>query len=782
MRRRSCSRPRREELPARLQLARARLLDAQGNPSAARKRAAAALRVDPGRCDARTLLYELARRDGSSAEQLRLAERLRPCGDGASTLATLLRDRGDLRRAEELLTRLASARPAQAARLHALAELQAARDHTDAALRTLRQAAALAPRSPDPLRRLAGLLEASGDARRADEVRSQALALAPGDLALRRQVALSRGEEVMPWAERDGLALARDTSVKAPPGAAAVRLLDYGAVQIYPDGGAVERVHTLVRVLDKKGISRFGEAHLPGDAEVLHLRTIKRNGRTLEPESIPEKEGVTLPGLEPGDAIEIEYLRSISARGPEMPGLTLGGFFFRDDSTPMVESTYEVRAPAPMALEVDAHNLAAPPVEKDGSEQRFRYTARDVVPQEPEPNQPGEAETMPWVQLGAGAGQGELVRSIADWALLRARPGSATDALVRGAGGGSDRERAERIHAAVAQAVRGRSQGNDFSSSAAHVLTQGRGNRLLPIKAALASAGISSHLVLVRAFNQDPAPYRFPRGELSGWAVLRIDLPGRAAWIDPSYRLAPFDQLPAFLRGQDAWVVPEPGEEPQRIRTPEGPAAEGREVLLQLSIDASGAATGTGRDRHLGFEAASLKDALERYDETQRKQAVEAMLGRGLRGVELLSLSAEGESDVGGAATLAYGLRVQLARRDGEQLFVPASLLPERLARRWLQKAERSLPLLVDSAEKLTARAEIALPAGLHLRGAPGPVDLSTPYGTFRWSAREERGRLVIEQSFAMPQQRVPPARYAEFADFARRVDATEGQELLLAR
>ena len=79
-------------------------------------------------------------------------------------------------------------------------------------------------------------------------------------------------------------------------------------------------------------------------------------------------------------------------------------------------------------------------------------------------------------------------------------------------------------------------------------------------------------------------------------------------------------------------------------------------------------------------------------------------------------------------------------------------------------------------------RVEIALPPGKHLRTPPAPVDLRTPFGEFRWRVREEAGaRVVIEESFAIPQQRIAPARYGEFADFARRVDEAEGQELLLA-
>jgi tetratricopeptide (TPR) repeat protein len=770
-------------LPPRLLLARARLLDAQGNPSAARVRAETALRQDPGRCDARSFVYQMARREGSLADQDRFAERLIGCPDGAQTVASLSRERGRLDRSEALLAALARSRPAQASRWFSLAEVQAARKEIEAAKGSLEKAAAIAPRSPEPLRRLAGVLEGNGEDELATNARVRALALSPGDLQLRRQIALTRGAPVLAWSDRDGLALARDASVKVPKGASVVRLLDQGAVEIFPDGGAVERVHTIARVLDKRGVAKFGEAQIPSDAQILHLRTIKKDGRTLEPEAIPGKEAATLPGLAVGDAVEIDYLRGIAPRGPDLWGLAIGGFFFRDDETPMLESTYEVRAPPDLPLEVDAHHLAVEPFEKSSAEQRFRKTLRDVTPLPPEPHQPGESEFMPWLQIGYGAGQADLVRSIADWALLRTRPGSTSDDLARKAAKATPRETAREIVRLVADAVRGRSVGTDFATPAAQVLAQGRGNRLVVVKAALASAKIPSHVVLVRPFSQDPAPYRFPRGELYSWAVLRIDLPDGAAFVDPGFRLAPFDALPAFVRGQDAWVVPEPGEEPQRIRTPEteGSAGSGRRMTLTLTLDGEGGAHGEGRDSYLGFDGAGLKESLERLDESQRKQAIETMLGRGLRRVELEKLSAEGEGESSGPAILHYQLRAQVARREGDRLIVPGSLLASRLSRRYVEKAERSLPMLVDAPEKFALSTRIALPAGTHLRGAPAAIAMATDQGGFRWSARESEGALLVEEELDIPQQRIAPARYAAFADLCRKVDEAEAQDLVIA-
>ena len=770
--------------PARLLLARGRLLDAQGNTAAARARVAEARKLEPTRCDARQLLFDFAQRDGGVEERLRLAGELALCNDGLAVQVRLARERGDLANAEALLTRLAALRPAQPGRLESLAEVQQARKDFTASAETLRRAAALAPRSPEPLRRLAGVLELAGDGRQANLVRTQALKLAPGDLSLRHTLALDAHQELLGWADRDGLRIARGDSPRAPTkGASAVRLLDHGAVQVFADGGAVERVHTVARVLDKKGISRFGEAQIPPDAEILHLRTIKPDGRTLEPESIPEKEGVSLPGLETGDAVEIDYLRGIAPRGPELPGLSLGAFFFRDEETPMGESTSEIHSALP--FEMDFHQLAEKQPERAFGEWRWSHTAREVEPQTPEPHQPSETETMPWAQAGSGAGQADLTRSVADWLLLKGRPSSSTEALAKSArddlpAGATQRALARSIIEKVAQAVRGNS--TDLSTTAAQVLTQGRGNRLLVVKAALAAAGIPSHLVLVRGFGADPAPYRFPHSELFPWAVLRIELPDGAEWFTSMYRLGPPFGLPALLRGQEAWLLPEPGEEPQRLRTPELPSEpEGREVSFQLALAADGTATGSGRDRYQGFEAAGLKDALERFDAGQRKQAVEGTLGRGLRGLSLDSLSTEGEGDLGGAASLIYQLHAPLGTQDGDKLIVPASLLPQRLSRRWVQTAERTLPLLLDSGDHEKSRVTLALPAGLHLAQAAQPVERHTPFGDFSWSAREEGGKLLLDEEVTLPLQRIAPEQYPAFAAFARAVDEAQSQELLLA-
>jgi hypothetical protein len=785
--------------PARLLVAQARLLAGRGNTPRARMLLEQALRSGD-RCDALAPLFELLQRDADLPAQRARTGALLACPDQRSALAGFWRSSGDLAAHRSLLAGLAALRPAQPGRLLQLAEAKAASEGPAAALPLLGAAAALSPRSPEPSRRRAALLDALGDGPGALQARREALALAPGDLQLRLAIARAEGVRLLSFADRDGAQLARTATSTLPDGQerpSALRLLDQGAVEIGPDGSGVELVRLVTRVLDKRGIGKVGEAHVPSDAEVLELRTLKPDGRSLEPEAIPEKESHSLPGLEPGDAVEVSYLRALPRRGPELPGLSPGPFYFEDEETAMLESTYEVRAAPNVPLELDQQGLPPVPLERTEAGFRVRYTARDVPMELPERGQPSETELAPWLQVGWGARPSAQARSLADWSLLRSRSGEAVRELARAIRPGPLLSVVEQVAQAAARAVRGRSLGADFSAPATHVLAQGRGNRLLVLQAVLRELGIGSHLLLVRPFSAPQRDLRFPRSDLFTAAVLRVDpvgLPpgsspgsppaGTPIWVDASLRFSPVGYLPPGLRGQPAWILPQPGEaDALEVAPPGAPAdAELRSYRLELALDVSGAARGSGRDEQRGFAAAGLREALERLSVEQRRQAVEGMLGRSARGVRLERLEVLGEEDPGGPAALRFQLALQLGRPEGGGLRLPASSLPQQLARRFLQKAERRRPLLLDGDEQVEVRVDVALPAGFHLRAPPPPVALDTPFGHYRWQAEEHAGHLLVQERFDLPLARVPVAAAPDFAAFARAVDRAQERELEVGR
>jgi len=102
----------------------------------------------------------------------------------------------------------------------------------------------------------------------------------------------------------------------------AARILDYAAVWVRADGSSRMLEHEIVRLQSAEGIAAFAE-HRMLEGLVLHMRVIKKDGTTLEPEFVAGKPTVTFPHLEIGDYIETEQVvffpgtvAASSTRGP----------------------------------------------------------------------------------------------------------------------------------------------------------------------------------------------------------------------------------------------------------------------------------------------------------------------------------------------------------------------------------------------------------------------------------------------------------------------------------
>ena len=420
--------------------------------------------------------------------------------------------------------------------------------------------------------RLADVKERAGAREEALALREAALLLDGGNLTLRRNVERARtGRELLAEEALDAREVLR--AYEAAPGeqsTATALVLDAAAVRVYPDGSQVSRIHTVQKVLGQSGVSEAGEVTIPAGAQVLALRTLKADGRVLEPEDIEGKETVSLPGVEVGDSVDVEYLLPEGARNPSLPGFTAASFYFQLVGQPNHRSTYVVKSPASVGLEVEARHLETAPVKREGELLVFRHEERRVPPRLREPNAPPAAsEYLPFVAVGAGThGQEALVRRYADAFLERGALTAEVERFAREAAGelkGLEAVRA--VHAAVSRKLTGSDAGLGLSAAAS--LAQDRGSRLWATKAALQALGIESRLVAVRTFGSDPVPSRFPSPGDLGYVGLRVDLPGQApVWVDTAVRFSPFGQLPEQASGMQAWILPEPGKPLESLTTP----------------------------------------------------------------------------------------------------------------------------------------------------------------------------------------------------------------------
>jgi tetratricopeptide (TPR) repeat protein len=771
---------------ARVLLDRARFALDRGDASQARSLADASLKADPDRCDSLAFRADLARRDGEVARSESLVPRLGTCPGGLVAMTTYLRSRLKIAESIPYLERLLARTPASAAARRSLADAYFATGKADAAAEVLDPLEDLWPHENDPIKRQAAYRELEGDPKDARHLFEKALSVEGGDLTVARSLALDKHGDILDWAARDGLATI-DAFKKSSfhPSASAIQVLDLGALEIQADGSSLERVQSIVQVLDKKGINQHGEVNIPGDAQALMVRTVKADGKILDAEIINGKDSISLPNLEPGDFVEYAFVRAAGPRPASTPGWQGGQFMFAGEDVPFFESTYLVRAPASIGMELDSDHLEpAAKVEKDGNTVTMTYTRHGSDAYVREPMPVSDAEVLPWLEVGAGAGQEPALQQYGDWVPLRTRVTPAIREFVQGTATLPPVERVKTIVDRLRTQVKGESSSMDFGDSASTVLQRTRGNRLLVLKAALAAVGVSSHLVFARPFTEYPHGFRFPHAGAYRAAVLRIDVPDQPPmWMDFTLRSAPLNQLPAILSEQEAFVLPNNASETvQRIKLPAiSPEDDRTDTSMDLSVDADGTLTGVISQTAYGFDAAALRWRVEQVNATELRKQQERLLSRTFQGLTLVDFKIE-DSGVPGTSVVARStIKVpRFTNRGSGTPAIFANFGPYYLGPRFIRTGERRTPLLVpvDDLNRTTVTLKLAAQQTVKL---PEPTTIDTPFGRYSATWTLKGDQLSLSEELLLRRGRVQPGDYAAFKAFAAAVDGAQNRQITLA-
>jgi tetratricopeptide (TPR) repeat protein len=770
-------------------LTRARAALALDVESLAEESLQAALDAQPGLCEALGLQYSLARRRDAVERGDTLVEAQRGCPGMVVRQAEHARTRGDMEAAAKLYVDLLARDPASVSTGTSLANLYVALRRYDDATAVLRDLAKVWPRNADLVKRMADVREYAGQPAEALALREKALAMEGDDLSLRRAVERAKtGREVLQDQAIDGREAIR--AYEAEPisgGSTSAFVLDAAAVRVYPDGSIVNRIHTVQKALEQSGVQDIAEVTVPRGAQVLALRTLKADGRVLEPENIEGKDTVSLPGVQVGDYIEVEYLLAEGPRGPAQPGFTASAFYFQIANQPNAWTTYTVVAPKGVGMKVDAHGMKAPAPKVEGDVEVFHYEARRVPPFIAEPDAPSSAnEYLPFVLVGAGAtGNDGLVRVYGDVFQDRWLRTAEVEAFARKAAEGKQGlEAVKALHAAAMQRFSGRDSG--LGQSAASTAAQDRGSRLMVMKAGLDVLGIPARVVAIRTFNTDPAPYLFPQDSLLPFAALRVDLPGsEPVWVDTSVRFGPFGELPEpAMGGREAYLLPQPGKPPEKVATPPMKEAPGKEVRLSLKLAADGQLTGKGEEIYSGFEAAQIAEAFSQLSAESRNQALQGAVARYFGGASLSGVKLEHEEQVGAPFVLHYEFTVpRFGRQEGDKRMALGPLtFPAQLGRRYVQLSTRTTPLYIDNTEASRTQVTLELPGGWKLADPQASLNVDSPFGKFTRAEKQEGNTLTINESLRVPRTRVAPKQYEQFSGFTGDVDLIQTRELVLVK
>ncbi|MDR0966043.1 MAG: hypothetical protein LBM75_06020 [Myxococcales bacterium] len=771
------------------------LAQARGVDSLVTQAAEGALRRDPAHCASLRALFELAKKNDAPARAAHLLEQMATCPGKPSREIGFLRHRGQLAEAGRTLDAILPLAPSDLRLMNLRIELaleQHAQGDPSALDRALAQAQAMCaqwPYLPASQKKLAEVLDRRGEVEAARVARERALALDGSDLQLRQALAIKGGAPLLQDALEDGLAwIARYKKAKPVEDAAAVYVLDSFVGQIHADGSSTGLTQTITRAIDQEGVSKLAEVHVPAGAEILVLRTIKEDGRILEPEPIPDKDSISMPGVEVGDFVELAFLMGDVAPASLAPGFVTPRFYFRSAEDRFFHSTFEVRAPEALALVMDSNLIAPDEIRRtivDG-EQRLRVARDDVPPLAREPNAPPLDELLPWLQFGWSADDARFLLSWADRLLGTAKPSTAIQALADElAGNASGREAIAALYRGVMRRIKG---DENLARPASTTLSEERGSRVNLLKALLEVRGFQARLVMVHGNPLTTLETALPTPQMWGNVLLSVSLPegtdgGGELLLDPGTRWAPFGALPASLSGARAAKLPGPGESLSFFVLPEIASGDLHRVSLALALDASGTLSGQGEDVFEGYLAAQLRPALEKMSPERIRQMVEqSMVASQFDGARLIKFDLQLDEESEGPVVFRYSLEApHFARRDGDDALVLANgLFTQKLARAWLQLFSRETPLLISAPSQSAISATLTLPKGFTWERSPEQMksmnsENKTPFGLHIRSESIEvangKQSIGVEETFQLNQQRIEPEAYPTFGEFLTNID-----------
>ncbi|MCU0661682.1 MAG: hypothetical protein MUC50_05075 [Myxococcota bacterium] len=620
---------------------------------------------------------------------------------------------------------------------------------------------------------------ASGDRSGAGEVLRKAVTkpeAAPFELLT--TLSQLNGAPILAELRVDGLeVIARYKAQRSDYNTASVLVLDRMVYLVSPNGSATTIVHTITQVRSDEAVESLGEAELPSGARLLRLRTIKPDGRILEPDEVAFKQSLSLPDLGIGDFIELEYVATHHPSDVVPGGFDTGRFYFRDFESAFHQSELVVITPQDMRIIEDPRGDCpqAKTVVRGGL-RLSTYGVRGTNPAPEESLAPLSREYLPSIRVLAAATWHDLLGDMRESLSELDRPTRGlSDALASILAGVPQNDHRRRRMAIYDWVLENIDDKGGLFEPAGHILLRRQGSRPRLFAVLCRMAGYEARLGLVRSGLTDVTQNAAPAFDLFDRIAVFIHEDG---WINLDHRGAPYGFLPPAMRHRPAVIVDT--EEFTSTKAGAVPREE-RRISMSVALEANGNATVLVREELTGLLATSWREDLRAMTERDRpRQFQDGYLSDTLASATLQKLAIEGENAPGEPLVLTYEAHVVgLATRQGNKLTakIPMGVtLTEGAA----IAAQRTTPLVL--AMNTTKRFELRLtaPPG-HTAALVRPARDERIQGTFgqvRSFASANGPMLVAGYDAHIDIDRVEPKNYTAFAAFARETDRLTNLEI----
>jgi hypothetical protein len=599
------------------------------------------------------------------------------------------------------------------------------------------------------------------------------------DSRSQRAEGFASGREFYVPYRRDGMELVRRSAQRSFSGGAAVILLSDKVILLRHEGPVSVYVHRITRPLNKEGISRYGEVMLPRSADLLELRTIKANGEIIEPELAQQKPTISMPALEPGDAIEEEYVMHY----PELdqtPGNTVV-HAFGSFAAPILHSRLVVLSPPDARIRLGEQAAPPQPLVGENNGLVVRIWERDNIAQTIAESFLPAVELLPTVTVGPTEKTSDRLR---DQLIDASRTGlhtTETAAELHLPQNASDAEKAKQLYRFVTSKID--STGPDWAGSPAEdTLANGQGSRTMALLALARTSGLKAGLLLARKIDQSCGKERnvycytepLVRFWLSG---------GESVDVDAESDDLPFGEIPPSLDTRDARFIrllPQDEKKPETVALSSRPAAEKSIAEADLTFHETDLLANI--EVQLGSaRAQEIRSMLRNSGERERQAFFEQLAMRIFPGATGVTGAVAHENDPEQPLKLSVHCTApQFIHRQSGTAELNQLAPALGLATLYARTPARKFPLYIESLLFESTVFHLHLPDGMDVKTLPADFTDRTEFGEYALRFVRLPRQFDIHRDFRIPVQVVAPEKYPAFLTFALRIDEAERQRISL--
>ncbi len=742
-------------------------------------------RVFPRNCPIIERLIEYRLDDGEALTPESLpAEWLLCDGTYGHLLENYYRPRGELAASLATAELLASRNPTSDFYAELLLDAAVAAGDQDAVAAALASAERYAWDPSDADAQRAGLLLADGDAAGATTLLRESVRQNPQAMYLSRRLAQIENSRVLHDMRVDGLeAVAAYQASGASYESDVVYVRDAGTWRFFEDGASINVIHQIIELRSRDSLANYGEVGVPNGALLLNVRTIKADGRALVPELIAGKDSISMPSLEVGDCIELEYAQSYWPPAGDRKTANTERFYFQVPEAPLHESSLTISYPAEWHDVVfDERNIETGRESRDGEVVTRHWVRTGSVPPAPQSQAPAPDEWLPSVAFSYDYTWADAVDYFTGYIAQKVVPTPEIEALARQLAGdrSSRTERARSIFRYVVDEIV--AGGGFFGTPAAWAVASGEGDRLALAVALFEAAGMEPEVVFIRPHDGDSTEPVIPSTGLFDFTAIVLRN-GTEIWLDPTVDDQPFNYLPPEIQGASGLVITGP-RRGEFITTPTWPEAlEVATIDLDVDLAADGSAIVRVRESVPLRSAPGFRQYLK-YAQSEREvlQDIEGSIASSFSGAEVLRFEAANEGALDEPLQLEYAFAVpHFANPSADGLVFEGAVFERDLLGAYGSMPERERDLLISRPLRETLRMTIR--AADDMRAVELPTSHERSWGQLsasRSATRSEEG-VVVEREILLPIGRVSPEDYAEFRGVLADIRADQQLRIVFA-